>query len=372
MKINDLKAYVVPVPPPHKGGQRWIFLKLITDEGVEGVGECTWHGTHRLSAVHLAREMFEGFVRGADPFNIERVWWDLYTKHAKRHTGPIVTPVVSALEMACWDIVGRALGQPVYNLLGGRYNERLRAYTYLYGWHVGDPPEQAAEDALKYVEAGFTAVKFDPVGSMVPDRLETLRYVENVVKAVREAVGDRCDILIGTHGQLTTHSAIRLARRLEPYDPLWFEEPVAPENVSEMARIAEHTNIPIATGERLLTRYEYVELLRHQAASIVQMDISITGGILEGKKIAAMAEAHYAQIAPHVWGGPLAAAAAVQVDVCCPNFLIQEGIEQFAGFHREVLQEPLVWRDGYIIPPAAPGLGISLNEDLVSRHLVAA
>ena len=371
MKIERFEAYLVPVPAPYKGGRYWVFIKLITDAGIAGVGECTWHGTHRQSAVQVAQEIFEGIVKGADPFRRERIWWDVFRRNAVLHPGPIVTPVLSAIDMACWDIVGKALGQPVYNLLGGLFHDKLRAYTYLYGWKMGDPPEVAAEDTLRYLDLGFSAVKLDPVGALEPHRLETLNYVEGVIKAIREAVGDRCDILIGTHGQLTTYAAIRLAKRLEPYEPLWFEEPVAPGNVDEMARVAHATSIPVATGERLMTRYEFLPLLQKQAASIVQMDLSITGGILEGRKIAAMAETHYAHIAPHVWGGPFAAAAAIHVDLCSPNFLIQEGIETFSDFHREILKEPIAWERGFIIPPTAPGLGYELNDDLVAQHLVA-
>lgn len=371
MKIERFEGYLVPVPPPGKGGRSWVFVKLITDEGIEGCGECTWHGTHRQSALQVAQEIFEQILKGADPFRRERIWWEVFRRHAVLHPGPIVTPVLSAIEMACWDIVGKALGQPVYNLLGGVFHDKLRAYTYLYGWKMGDPPEQAAEDTLRYLDLGFSAVKLDPVGNLEPHRLETLSYVEQVIRAMREAAGDRCDILIGTHGQLTTHAAIRLAKRLEPYEPLWFEEPVAPGNVDEMARVAHATSIPVATGERLMTRYEFLPLLQKQAASIVQMDLSITGGIAEGRKIAAMAETHYAHIAPHVWGGPFAAAAAIQVDVCSPNFLIQEGIETFSEFHREILKAPIVWQDGFIIPPTAPGLGYELNDDLIARHRVA-
>jgi len=369
MKITNIKTYIVEVPPPRRGGGKWIFLKLITDEGLEGVGECTYHG--RLSHVYvdLIKDLGERFVIGFDPFRIEKLWSNIYEGQAVRHPGAIGTPVLSAIEMACWDIVGKALSQPIYNLLGGVFNEKLRAYSYLYGWRMGDPPGKIADIALEYVEKGFTAVKLDPV-ARPPHRLEVLRYAENVIKAIREAVGDRCDILIGTHGQFATHTAIRFARRVEDYDPLWFEEPVPPENIKEMARVAQSTSIPIATGERLLTKYEFVDLLEQQAASILQMDLSITGGILESKKIAGMAEAHYAHIAPHMWGGPIVGAASVQLDVCSPNFLIQEGIETWEGFHAELLKEPIKWEKGYIIPPTSPGLGIELNEEVLAKHAV--
>lgn len=369
MKITNIKIYIVEVPPPRRGGGKWIFLKLITDEGLEGVGECTYHG--RLSHVYvdLIKDLGERFVIGFDPFRIEKLWSNIYEGQAVRHPGAIGTPVLSAIEMACWDIVGKALSQPIYNLLGGVFNEKLRAYSYLYGWRMGDPPEKIADIALEYVEKGFTAVKLDPV-ARPPHRLEVLRYAENVIKAIREAVGDKCDILIGTHGQFATHTAIRFARRMEDYDPLWFEEPVPPENIKEMARVAQSTSIPIATGERLLTKFEFVDLLEQQAASILQMDLSIVGGILEAKKIAGMAEAHYAHIAPHMWGGPIVGAASVQLDVCSPNFLIQEGIETWEGFHAELLKEPIKWEKGYIIPPTSPGLGIELNEEVLAKHAV--
>jgi 2-dehydro-3-deoxyphosphogalactonate aldolase len=183
---------------------------------------------------------------------------------------------------------------------------------------------------------------------------------------MRVAVGDELEIAIGTHGQFTTYGAIRVAKALEEYDPFWFEEPVPPENVAELARVAAHTSIPIATGERLVTKFEFSELLRQQAAQIIQLDVGQCGGILESKKIAGMAEAHYAMIAPHMYCGPVAAAAAVQLDVCCPNFLIQEFNAN--SLHSEILQEPIRFENGIIIPPSGPGLGVELNEDVVAQH----
>ena len=369
MRIVGIKTYIVNVPPPCWGGSKWIFLKLMTDEGIEGVGECTYHGRLNHVYVELIKDLGERFVMGSNPFQIEKLWWRIYDGQGARHSGPIITPVLSAFEIACWDIVGKALNQPIYNLLGGMFNDKLRAYSYLSGWGVGDSPEKTADLALKYVEKGFTAVKFDPVGGP-SHQLEVLNYAESVVKAIREAVGDKCDILIGTHGQFTTHSAIRFAKRMEDYDPLWFEEPVPPENIKEMARVAQSTSIPIATGERLLTKFEFVELLEQRAASILQMDLTITGGILEAKKIASMAEAYYVHIAPHMWGGPIGGAANIQLDVCSPNFLIQEGIETWEGFHAEILKEPIKWEKGYIIPPTAPGLGVELNEEVLAKHAI--
>ena len=198
--------------------------------------------------------------------------------------------------------------------------------------------------------------------------LAALENAELVVKNLREAVGSKCDLLIGTHGQMVTSSAIRLAKRLERFDPLWFEEPVPPENIDEMARVARHTSIPVATGERLTTKYEFARLLQSQAAAILQPALGRVGGILEAKKIAGMAEAHYAQIAPHLYCGPIEAAANIQIATCSPNFLIQESIERFDGFHALILKQPIQWQDGYIIPPSGPGLGVELDEAVAAAH----
>jgi len=299
--------------------------------------------------------------------------------------------VLSAIETACWDIVGKELNKPVYELLGGQIHEKLRSYTYLYpaadevtdvhGNHPGQPdkadvytdPDLAAQRAVEYVKLGFTAVKFDPVGpySAFDPRqlsLESLDRAECFTRQIREAVGTRADLLFGSHGQMTPSSAIRLARRLEPYDPLWFEEPVPAENIDAMAQVARSTRIPIATGERLASKYEFVQILGKQAASILQPALGRSGGILEGKKIAAIAEAHYAQIAPHLYCGPIEGAASIQLDTCSPNFLIQEGIQTWGGFHAEILKKPIQWQDGYIIPPTEPGIGVELDEEVAARH----
>ncbi len=187
-------------------------------------------------------------------------------------------------------------------------------------------------------------------------------------ESVREAVGNKVELLIGTHGQTNTSSAIRLAKRLEKYDPLWFEEPVPPENVDEMARVARSTSVPIATGERLSTMYEFAALVEKQAASILQMSIGRSGGILMAKKIAAMAEVHYAQIAPHLYCGPIEQAANIHIGISTPNFLIQETIERMDGFHAEIVTDPIQWEDGYIFPSDKPGLGVELNEEVAEKH----
>lgn len=386
MKLVDCDSFVVSTPPPHRGGRHWVFVKLTTDNGITGVGEAYAVPFHPLRIVELIDDVFATYALDTDPRRIELLWRSVYYgeghERLQHHQYPdhTVMGVLSAIEMACWDIVGKALDEPVYNLLGGQYHERLRSYTYLYP----DPerprssphtdPEEAAIRARHYIDRGFTAVKFDPIidimGKLDPREppIDRLDNAEAVVRAVREAIGAEGDILVGTHGQITTSGALRLARRLEPFDPLWFEEPVPPENKDEMARVAQFTTIPVATGERMSTKYEFRELLQKQAASILQMALGRVGGILEAKKIAGMAEASYAQIAPHLYCGPIEAAANIQLDTCSPNFLIQESIEDFSGFHAEILKKPIEWEDGYIIPPTEPGLGVELDEAVVAAH----
>ncbi len=378
MKITAVKTYVVGNPPPHFGGLYWIFLKLTTDSGVEGYGEVYSVPFHPRVVEHMIEDVCDRCVIGADPFKVEKLWRVIYSSGFTQRPDTSIMGILSGIEMACWDIIGKELDKPVYELLGGQVWERLRSYTYLYPKEsdttsVYSDPELAAQRALEYVEMGFTAVKFDPVGSYTafdPRQLslEALDRSERFVGTLREAVGSRCDLLVGTHGQMTSSSAIRLARRLEKYDPLWFEEPVPPENAAEMARVARATSIPIATGERLATKYEFSRLLEQKAASILQMALGRVGGILEAKKIAGMAEAHYAQIAPHLYCGPIEGAANIQIGACSPNFLIQESIQTWGGFHAEILKQPVRWEDGYIIPPTAPGLGVELNEAVAAKH----
>ena len=390
MRITDLKTYVVANPPPHRGGPYFVFLKLTTDDNVHGFGEVYGVPFGPSKVTQLIEDVVERHVIGWNPFNIEKLWRIVYSRGYTQHPDLTLVGVLSGIEIACWDIIGKALNQPIYNLLGGQVHEKLRSYTYLYAESDVPPPSDTAHDrripvnlhsdphlsaerAAAYVEHGFTAVKFDPVWGMsaFDPRQLSLEVLDNaalVTKNIRDAVGNKSDLLIGTHGQMTTSSAIRLAKRLEPFDPLWFEEPVPPENRSEMARVAQSTSIPVATGERLTTKYEFVELLHRQAAAILQPALARVGGILEAKKIAGMAEAHYAQIAPHLYCGPIEAAANIQLGTCSPNFLIQESIETFGGFHAELLKQPIRWEDGYIIPPDRPGLGVELDEEVAARN----
>lgn len=378
MKIRDLKTFVVGNPPPSFGGRYFLFVKLTTDNGTEGVGEvyAATFGPHTMA--RMIADVFERHVLGIDPFRIEALWRKVYGSGYTLRPDVSLMGVLSGLEMALWDIIGKALGKPVYELLGGKVHERLRTYTYIYPEGeetdaIYHDPELSAKRAAAYVQQGFTAVKFDPAGpySAFDPRqpsLESLALSEKFVRLLREAVGDKADLLFGTHGQFTASGAIRLARRLEPYAPLWFEEPTPPEMPEEMALVARATSIPIATGERLTTKYEFARVLEHRAASILQMALGRVGGLLEAKKIAGMAEAHYAQIAPHLYCGPVEGAANIQLSACTPNFLILESIQTWGGFHARILKKPVRWEEGYVIPSAEPGLGIELDEEVALAH----
>lgn len=380
MKITNVKTWVVGNPPPHFGGRYFIFVKLTTDNGIVGYGEvyAATFGPHTVA--RMVEDVCERHVIGKEPFRIEQMWRRVYGSGYTLRPDVSLMGVLSGIECACWDIVGKALDKPVYELLGGKVRDRIRSYTYIYP----DPedastadtysnPETSGKRAAEYVKQGFTALKFDPAGPYTVydggmPTLEELDRSERFCKLLREAVGNDADLLFGTHGQFTAAGAIRLAKRIEPYDPLWFEEPTPPENPKEMARVASQTSIPIATGERLCTKYEFARVLENQAAAIIQMALGRVGGLLEGKKIAGMAETYYAQLAPHLYCGPIEGAANAQLATCTPNFLILESIQQWGGFHSEILKKPMKWEDGYVIPPTDPGLGVELNEEIADAH----
>ena len=378
MKIKDFKTFIIGNPPPSFGGKYWIFLKLTTDTGIVGFGEAYAIPFHPNVAVKMIEDICERYVVNENPFQIEKLWRKIYSSGYTQRPDISLMGIISGIEMACWDIIGKELGKPIYELLGGQIHKKLRSYTYLYPKKsdksdVYTDANLAGERANEYIEKGFTAVKFDPVGKYTPLdprqlSLEELIKVENFVETVHKSVKNKCDLLIGTHGQMTTASAVRLAKRLEKFDPMWFEEPIPPENFEEMGFVSQSTTIPIATGERLATKYEFSKILQSKGASILQMNLGRVGGILEAKKIAGLAETHYAQIAPHLYCGPIVGAANIQISTCIPNFLILEGIKDWGNFYADVLNEPIQWEKGYVIPPTKPGLGVELNENIIKKY----
>ncbi len=356
MKITSLELFKVP--------PRWLFLKVSTDEGVAGWGEPIVEG--RAETVRAAVEELSSYLIGRDPFRIEDHFQVLYRSFYRG--GPVLTSAISGIEQALWDIKGRALGVPVYELLGGAARDRVRVYS----WIGGDRPADMAESAKAQVAAGFTAVKMNAT--------EELHYIDSHVKieaaaarlaTVREGGGVDLGIGMDFHGRVHKSMAKALVRELEPYNPMFIEEPVLPENHEALREVARHTTTPIAMGERMYTRWGFKDLLTDGYVDIVQPDLSHAGGILETRKIAAMAEAFDVAVAPHCPLGPIALAASLQLDACTPNVFIQE---QSLGIHYnegsdllDYLANPGVfdYEDGYVAIPEEPGLGIEIDEEKV-------
>jgi 2-dehydro-3-deoxyphosphogalactonate aldolase len=378
MHIQDCEVLVVGNPPPGFGGRYFILVRLETNDGIVGWGEvyCATFGPHVVA--RMIEDTAARYVIGADPTAIESVWRRVYSAGYGQRPDITLVAILSGLEIAMWDIAGKAAGKPVWALLGGRVHERLRAYTYLYpgpgeGADFYHDAKRSAAAAAAAVDQGFTAVKFDPAGaySAFDPRQPSQTQLErssHFCRLIRDAVGVRADLLFGTHGQFTASGAIRMAKRLEPFDPLWFEEPTPPEMPEEMAKVARATSIPIATGERLATKYEIARVLATGAASIIQVNLGRCGGLLEGKKIAALAEAHYAQVAPHLYCGPVVGAANIQLATTLPNFLILESIQDWGGFHATLLKQPIRFEAGWVCPPETPGIGVEVDIEVARAH----
>jgi len=371
MEIRDVEPLPVGTPAPHRGGPNFLFVKLTTADGRVGFGECPWT-EFRLATLEKLLDDMTRFVVGKDPHDVEQIRQELdQDSHWFNIPGPLQAQVFGGVEMACWDLVGKAAGEPVYNLFGGRLTDSIRAYTYIhYEWEPPAPAAEAADAVESYLDRGFSAVKLDPIPPFSGNReigVDELDYAEDVVSAIRTRVGSECDIILGTHGQLTTAGAIRFAHRLEPYDPLWLEEPVPPESPDQMATVSDATDIPIATGERLTSMHAFSQLLARDAVDVLQPNLGFVG--LQGaKKIAGMAETHYAQVAPWLYCGPIQWAAALHLDATTPNFLVQEGIETWDGFHRDVVTGAPTFRDGEFDLPTGPGLGVTVDEDVAADH----
>ncbi|MEX5578329.1 mandelate racemase/muconate lactonizing enzyme family protein [Pseudophaeobacter sp. A-200-2] len=377
MKLQNLDIIVTAPPAPGWGGRYWILVKVTTDTGITGWGECYAASIGPDAMSHVIRDVFDRHMAGENPENIELMFRRAYSSGFSQRPDLTVMGAFSGLEIACWDILGKDRDRPVHALLGGRMNDRIRAYTYLYPLPHHDiaafwtSPDMAAESATEMVLRGYTAVKFDPAGpyTMRGGHMPAMRDISQSVafcKAIREAVGDRADLLFGTHGQFSTAGAVRLGQTLEPYSPLWFEEPTPPDNIEDMARVARQVRIPVATGERLTTKAEFGAVLRAGAAEILQPALGRAGGIWEMKKVAAIAEAFNAQMAPHLYAGPVEWAANIHLAASIPNILMAETIE--TPFHDALIKGAIRVEEGFIRPPEAPGLGIEVDEDLARAN----
>ena len=359
MKITELRSFVV-----YGGLQNWVLVELVTDAGIVGVGEASIAWLDR--SVAEALQWLGRYVVAQDPFDIERLWQTMYRETYYRR-GAIPQAAIGGIDMALWDIVGKALGVPAYKLLGGACRERIRLYAN--AWYAdADTPDQFAHAAAAVVEQGFTALKFDPFGSadMTIDK-DALRLAVARVAAVREAIGEDVDLLLEAHGRFNVYTAVAIARAMAPFQPMFYEEPIPPENLDALADVRRQIDIPVATGERLYSKWDYRELLAKQAADIVQPDLVWVGGISEAKKVAAMAEASYLPVAPHNCQGPVAMAAAVQFGLSTPNFLILEYFVAQVGWRDQLVTQPLRIEGGYLPAPSEPGLGIGELDEAVAR-----
>ncbi|HEV8639226.1 MAG TPA: galactonate dehydratase [Chloroflexota bacterium] len=358
-----MKITRVETLPATIGRRPFVYVKVHTDEGIIGIGEAACLDKERplLAAI----DDLHRYLVGADPFEIEKLWSLMY-RQAFWRGGPVLCGALSGVEHALWDIKGKALGVPVYELLGGRYRHKVKVYTWI--WTHGGAPEEYAEQALRLKEQGFRAAKFTPFEGCGPDfDLAHGKRVEAKVRAVREAVGDDFAIAVDGHGRLNPVNAVEMAKRVEPYGILFFEEPVLPEYPEAMAELRRVARIPVATGERLFTRYPFRDLLTRQAVDVVQPDVCTVGGIMETHKIASMAEAFMVSIAPHNPLSPLATVVCLHLDSVVPNFLIQE-VQQGPGRETILTAQAEVVEDGYMRCPTSPGWGVELNEEFLRAH----
>ena len=379
MKLTDLETFVVGNQTPSIGGRYFIFVKLTTDTGISGYGEVYSASVGPEAMKAVIQDVFERHMLGTNPENIEMMFRRAYSAGFTQRPDLTVIGAFSGLETACWDILGKEHDRPVYALIGGLMNERIRSYTYLYPLPHHDEnyfwisPDLQAESAIEMVKLGFTALKFDPAGpyTLRGGHMPAMTDIDlsvRMCKAIRGAVGTKADLLFGTHGQFSTGGAIRLGHAIEPYNPLWFEEPVPPDNVEAMARVANALRIPVATGERLTTKAEFASVLRSGAANIVQPALGRSGGILETKKIAALAEVHNAQVAPHLYAGPVEWAANIQLAANIPNLLLLETIKTGGGFAGDLIKSSITWDAGYVVAPTGAGLSIEFDEELARAN----
>ena len=379
MKLADLAIFVIATPPPGWGGRYWIIVRLTTECGITGYGEVYAAAVGAPAMRAVIADVFTRHMQGENPENVELMFRRAYSSGFTQRPDPTVMGAFSGLEIACWDILGKARERPVWALLGGMMNQRIRAYTYLYPLPHHEKaafwtsPEMAAESALAAVEQGFTAIKLDPAGPYTlrgghQPGMRDIDLTDRMLAAVRAAIGNRADILLGTHGQFAPAGAIRLGAAMERHQPLWFEEPIPPDDLLGMAEVARAVRLPVATGERLSTKAEFGAVLRAGAASILQPALGRAGGIWEVKKIAAMAEVFGAQMAPHLYAGPVEWAANIHLAATLPNLLMIECIGTGGDFHLPLIGHRLRVEGGFVTPPEAPGLGIDFDEALARAH----
>lgn len=362
MKITGLKTFRMGAP----GGNawNWIFVKIETDSGLYGWGEASLQ--EKDLGVLAELESFTPFLIGQDPFQIERIWTSLH-RRVTWTGGPVTLSAISAIDLALWDIKGKALKMPVYDLFGGRVYDKIRMYAN--GWPKGDGSAKGyADGAVEVAKQGYKALKMYPFGGpqvLMPDRLQ-LGVAR--VREIRNAVGPDIEIGVDVRNALNIWGARRVAQQLEPFDIAFMEEPILYDNSATLAELAREARVPISVGERLYTRWEFREVLEKNAVDIIQPDICHAGGLSELKKIAAMAETYYVTVAPHNSNGPISTIASLHLDMLINNSFMQEIILRFIDRYNELLTAPIEVVDGYCAPPAGPGWGVDLREDVIARY----
>ncbi len=365
MKITDVKTFFVD-PGVSKN---WLFIKVETDEGISGWGEAYNYRDRAMSTAAHA-DSIKRYLTGRSPFNIKHFTQVMFDDYAARRGSMGFFCVVSGIEQALWDIVGKTLNAPVYNLLGGACREKIRVYAN--GWFSNASTiEESAEKAVATIESGFTALKFDPFPG--PWRSYISKQDEKaavaVVKAIRGAVGPDIDLLIEVHRRLSPMNSVRVARMLEEFEPFWYEEPVPADNINALAEVRNNINLPVVTGETLYTKAAYCELFEKRATDIINPDVCNCGGILELKEIAAMAQPYYVAVAPHNFNSTtIGLAATITVSACIPNFLITEYFVNFKPRGDQISVSPFKVENGYIKIPDKPGLGLELDEEAMAKY----
>lgn len=360
MKITDIKTFAVDCFRTN-----WVFVKVYTDEGIGGVGEATLE--YKEKALFGAVEHIKEYLVGKNPLEIEKHWHDIY-RDAYWRGGAVLMSALSAVEMALWDILGKSLNTPVYQLLGGKVHDKVRIYVN--GWFAGaKTPEEFGAKAKEAVKRGITAMKWDPFGkSYLEISNKDLNTALECIAAVRDAAGSDVDLLIEGHGRFNISTGIKIAKELEQFKPMWFEEPTPPDSLDALAEVRSKSPVPISAGERIYTRYSYREFFEKRCADFIQPDISHAGGLSELKKIGAMAECYYLGFAPHNPSGPVANAASLQLAACCPNFTILEIMNSDVTYRKDITNEDLKYENGYMFIPDKPGLGIELNEEECEKY----
>ncbi len=361
MRITEIETYLVGNP-----WKNWLFVKVKTDEGIHGIGEGSLG--HLSKTVETAIHEMKSFILGLNIFQTELIVSRL-TRHVYADGGQIKMCAISALEIACWDAIGKALNQPIYNLVGGAVRDRIQAYNN--GWYRCErTPEAFANAAKRVVELGYTAMKFDPFGSAA-DRLSPFEEDLSIdlVAAVRDAVGPHVHLAVEAHSRFTPAAAIRIGRRIEPFKPAWFEEPVPHNNISAIVEVARHLDVPIGTGESFSSKQQLAELLSYNQIDIINFEPLHMGGILASRKVADMVDAHYGTVIPHAAQGPICTLACLHIDAATPNAWMQETFEAFnEPWEKDLLTAFPRLVDGYFELPDGPGLGADLNLDEVRRH----